>query len=374
MTRQELINILLSDPLRFDRENLMGDLLKEKLTFDDIRHCIRRIYNLTESQLKETSNANEGIMGRLNRKSTAKRMRKFKRRIKKIQDTGKRKIIYAEGDSWFQFPLFISDIIDWLNRFNNKRNIIYSDAYGGDWITNIIYESQYVSALSVLKPDFFLISGGGNDLVGNNRLAIMVRKDDEPEGLCVKYRSIDEIIDPDLDDNRRKMIFTAQKYITKEFYAFLLTIKAQYILLFKSIYNSRSPHKDMISITQGYDYAVPGMRPKHKILHLFQAFVNWIVDNGGWLERPLNIRGIFNPEIQKAILTAFIYEFNLIFISLAKNPEFGNLYHIDCRGLADKPECWFDELHYKSRIFKKVAEAYQSIIGGNLPPGKVKKA
>ena len=374
MTREELINILLLDPLRFDRENLMNDLINETPTFDDIRYCIKRIYNLSESQLKETSNANEGTMGWLNKKSTSKRMKKFNRKIKKLKDIRNRKLIYAEGDSWFQFPLFIRDIIDWLNRFNNKRNIIYSDAYGGDWITNIIYESQYVSALSVLRPDFFLISGGGNDLVGNNRLAMMVRKENEPEGHCEKYKSIDEIIDPDLDEDQRKMIFTAQKYITKEFYAFLLTIKAQYILLFKSIYDPRSPHKDMISITQGYDYAVPGMRPKYRILHLFQAFVNWIVDNGGWLERPLNIRGIFDPYIQRAIVLTFIYEFNLVFISLAKDYGFKSLYHIDCRGLADKPECWFDELHYRSRVFKKVAAAYQSIIDGDLPTGKIKKA
>ena len=378
MSKEDLIKILLHEPLRFDRENLMDELLKTemKLSFDDIRYCIRKIYNLTESQLEKTSNANEGIMGFLNRKSTARRKKKFNRRIKKIKDTANRKIIYAEGDSWFQFPLFIRDIIDWLNRFNQKRNIIYSDAYGGDWITNIIYESQYVPALSVLRPDFFLISGGGNDLVGNNRLAIMVRRENDPVEPCEKYTAIDQINDPDpdLDEKHKQMIVDAQKYITKEFYAFLLTIKAQYILLFRSIYHPDSPHKNMISITQGYDYAIPGMRPKWRILHLFQVFVNFLVDNGGWLKRPLNIRGIFCPEIQKLIVTAFIYEFNLIFISLARNFGFDNLYHIDCRGLADKqPRSWYDELHYRSRVFKKVAEAYQSIIDGNLPVNKVKK-
>lgn len=367
MTKEQLINELLHKPLSFDM-TMMDELIKSGLGFDDLRMCIRRIYDLNESQLKETSNANQGITGKLNRMSTAKRTKKFNRRIKKLNEEESYKIIYAEGDSWFQFPFFIRDIIDWLSKEDGY--IIYSDAYGGDWITNIIYESQYVSALSVLSPGYFLISGGGNDLVGNERLAVMVRKNNgEP-----KYSSDKPLIDESLSQHQKDLIMMAQNYITKEFYAFLLTIKAQYLLLFNKLYAERSTQSNLITITQGYDYAIPGIKPRYPVLHPLRFMVNRALDNGGWLQRPLKIKGIFDKDLQRALVMTFIYEFNQIFMSIATEYNFNNVYHIDFRNLADSDQCWFDELHYKSRIFRKAAKAYKYIIENHGSCPKVIKA
>jgi hypothetical protein len=367
MTREELINELLHNPLSFNRK-MMDDLIREKLDFKDIRECIRRIYDLSESQLEETSNANEGTMGKLNRRSTSKRIKSFNKKIKKLKQDDSYKIIYAEGDSWFQFPVFIKDIIDWLN--DNEKYIVYSDAYGGDWITNIIYESQYVSALSVLRPGYFLISGGGNDMVGNNRLAIMVQKN----YLNPKYTNIAQITDPVLSEKQKRMIMDAQPHITKEFYAFLLTIKAQYILLFNSIYHPDSPHKDLISITQGYDYAIPSYKKSLSFRYPLKFLVNSILDTGCWLIRPLKIKGIHEDSLQKALVFTFIYEFNQIFIELATSYGFDNVYHVDCRGLARGPEDWYDELHYRNHKYKVVAGAYSHIIENHGTCPKVIRA
>ena len=355
MNKQQLVDELLHSPLGFDRKKL-DNLLVRELGFMDIRESIRRIYDLSEKELTDTSNANKGMAGKLNKFSTSVRKRRFNRKIKKLREGKQYKIIYAEGDSWFQFPLFITDIIDWLSK--RKGYIVYSDAYGGDWITNIIYESQYVSALSVLKPDYFLISGGGNDLVGNNRLATMVQMN-----YCQrKYKNVEEIGDSSLTESQKEMIMTAQDHITKEFYAFLLAIKAQYLLLFRNLYSDGSTQGDLITITQGYDYAIPGLKPGRPFLHLGQVFVNKMLDNGCWLKRPLMIRGIFDESLQKALVFTFIYEFNKVFISLATEYGFKNVYHVDCRGLAVLEKNWFDELHYKSKVYKKVARVYEFII------------
>lgn len=364
MNKEDLINELLHKPLSFDRA-MMVDLIANKLEFKDIRECIRRIYDLSESQLTETSNANTGMMGKLNRRSTAKRLKKFNSKIKKLKEGDNCKVIYAEGDSWFQFPIFIKDIIDWLN--DNRKYIIYSDAYGGDWITNIIYESQYVSALSVLHPGYFLISGGGNDMVGNNRLAIMVQKGyGQP-----KYTNLGQITDPDLTIGQKEMILSAQPHISKEFYAFLLTIKAQYILLFKQIYDPDSPQKNIISITQGYDYAIPSYRKKFSLRYPMKFLVNRLLDTGCWLIRPLKIKGIHEGTLQKALVFTFIYEFNQIFVDLATTWGFDNVYHIDCRGLASGEDDWYDELHYKRHVYRKVAKAYTRIIDSQSTCSKV---
>lgn len=355
MTKVELINELLHHPLSFSQA-MLDELIVKDLNFKDIRECIRRIYDLSETQLAETSNANDGMMGKLNRLSTSKRIKRFNRKISRLKVGDKYKIIYAEGDSWFQFPVFIRDIIDWLS--SNKGYVVYSDAYGGDWITNIIYESQYVAALSVLRPSYFLISGGGNDLVGNNRLAIMVHKNYN----FPKYTDSNPIRDPLLTQYQKDMIMKAQDHIRKEFYAFLWIIKAQYLLLFRQIYSERSTQKDIITITQGYDYAIPGKKFNWSFPYPLQPLINKAVDNGCWLQRPLKIRGVFDKELQRALVMTFIYEFNLVFTSLALECGFKNVFHIDCRGLAKSQKDWYDELHYKSHVFRKAADAYKYVI------------
>lgn len=356
MTKKELIEELLHDPLRFDRKKLMDKLLGKEMTFNDLRECVRRIYDLPESQLYKVSNANEGIMGRLNRRSTRKRIKKFNSKIEGLKKKDSYTIIYAEGDSWFQFPVFLKDIIDWLSK--NENFIVYSDAYGGDWITNILYESQYISALSLLKPDYFLISGGGNDMVGNSRLAIMVKQ----ESNYPKYTQTNPLNDPDLTDAQKKLIMMAQDHIAKEFYAFMLVIKAQYLNLLRGIYKVGSTQIDLITITQGYDYALPSFDRSFSFKTPFKMLLNHVMDNGGWLKRPLMIRGIFDKTLQEALVMTFIYEFNRIFIDIAASNEFKNVYHVDCRGLAKGKEDWFDELHYRRNVYRIVADAYSHII------------
>jgi hypothetical protein len=361
MTKKELIDILLHQPLSFSQE-MLDELIDRKLNFQDIRECVRRIYDLSEKQLEETSNANTGLLGKLNRKSNKRRQKIFYRRVFKQKQGTEFRHIYAEGDSWFQFPYFIKDIIDWLSR--RKDYLLYSEASGGDWLTNIIFEGQYIPALSVFRPQYFLISGGGNDMVGNNRLAIMIHRNyNQP-----KYVMASEIDDPHLSGEHKDLIIMAQPHITKEFYAFIWIMKAQYILLFSNLYSPLSTQKDVISITQGYDYAIPGKTIGFSFRYPLQPFINYFLDNGQWLFRPLMLRGIYEKDLQKALVFTFIYEFNRMFVSIAGDKRFKNVYHIDCRGLA-KPEDWYDELHYKRHLYKKVAQAYSYVIdnhGNNI--------
>jgi hypothetical protein len=187
-----------------------------------------------------------------------------------------------------------------------------------------------------------------------------------------KYPDSYSINDSSLTQDQKEMILKAQNHITKEFYAILWAIKAQYLLLFRRIYSPGSTQKDIITITQGYDYAIPGIKAEWPVLHPVQSFVNKMLDNGCWLERPLKIRGIFDKDLQKALVLTFIYELNQIFISIATDPGFENIYHVDCRNLANM-KSWYDELHYKSSVFRKVARAYEFIIENHGKCSKVIK-
>lgn len=354
-----LINRLLHNPLEFsDYEFQLLLDAKTGLSFVDLRVMITRIFNINETILADESTGSKGLMGEFNSYVTAKRQKKYYKKIKKgFRAVEGNKIIVAEGDSWFQYPLcIVRDIIDHLSK--QKNYLIYNIAYAGDWLTNIIQEGKYVEQLSIHKPDVFLISGGGNDLVGSNRIAALttLRNTD-----MIKQISPGESSYNDVSPEETQQINNGLMYITKDFHALMLTLKAQYYLVFRSIKHS-AELKDMMILTQGYDYPIPSSKNHFTIFN----FPSWYVSRqftGEWLDIPLKINGIVDPEIQKNILKAMIYEFNKVFIYIASDPDFKNVYHIDCRGVSEgKFENWFDEIHLKSHKFRIVADLYRQVI------------
>lgn len=361
-----LIDEMLKNPLGFnstDFDNLMNSYKSEddkfnvQEAFSDFRECVRHIYDLNEERLKETSNANSGTLGKLNRQSTSKRQKKYFKRVENQKPSNKYVRIYAEGDSWFLFPTFVRDIIDWLEK--NENYLIYSDAYGGDWITNIIYEGQYVEALTIHSPDVFLISGGGNDLVGNERMSVMVSK----YGNEVKKQN-EQTLSHIIDKEQRDLILAAQPFITKEFYAFIWTMKAQYTMLFNSLYINTKKFDKMISITQGYAYPFPKKGNNFSWRYPIQPIVNSLLGTGKWLFRPLMIKGILDTNLQRAIVMTFIYEYNEMLLELSG--KFDNVYHIDCRDIPLKESDWYDELHLKSHKYKEVAMRFKKLIDDKI--------
>ena len=115
-SKDELLERLLKDPVGFSKTDFM-ELMDPNadLRFPDLRKVTIRLYDLNENSLLEQSNANAGVMGYLNKKSTIRRRKRYDKLIKRGYRFKKdAKVILAEGDSWFQFPVFLKDIIDWL--------------------------------------------------------------------------------------------------------------------------------------------------------------------------------------------------------------------------------------------------------------------
>ena len=358
MNLDVLIDELLDDPLKYNTKDEIDQIIQSGISYSHLREMVKRIYDINEEQLKQTSNANTGKLGKLNKKSTSKRYKKFSNKVDHQLKSGKYYRIYAEGDSWFQFPVFVNDIIDWLNK--NEDFLIYSEAYGGDWITNILYEQQYIPALSTYSPQIFLISGGGNDLVGSHRLAIMVDKNSNYRS---KYSGTNEILSNSnyvFRDGDKDKILNSQSFLNKEFYAILLVFRLQYTLLFNDIYHPENKHNKVISITQGYDFPIPSPLRRWSLRYPLQHYINKKLDSGNWLYTPLMLKGIINKTDQESILLTMIYEFNEMMSNFANYYE--KVYHVDNRGITESIEDWYDELHLKSHFFKSVADAYEKII------------
>lgn len=377
LKKQTLIEQIIKHPLDFTDAQFLElvqigqeeeDHKKEvELNFDDLRKMIIRIFDINETTLKEESDATKGVLGFLNKRSTDIRQKRYYQLIdegfRNLHEEGK-KVIVAEGDSWFQFPVFIKDIVDWLS--DVPQYAVYSIAYGGDWFTNILYDEKYIEELSIHRPEVFMISGGGNDFVGSNRIAVMV----EGEGKC-NQRQYSQVHEQILDlegPNRQALkddIEEGYQYILPSFYSFLWTIKAQYWKLFKRLQES-GKFDGMKIITQGYDYAIPTFEKRTKKWYHLQPIVNKFVGSGHWLKRPLMVQGIQEDTVGKHIIKAMIFEINCLFIDLVQNFDFKNVYHIDCRGTAKGPEDWWDEIHLHSEGFEKIAKAYQYCIDHNL--------
>lgn len=355
--QQKLIDRLMDDPILFVKENGIDEMIKAEFDFTHLRSMVCRIYDLNESQLLEMSNANGGTLGKMNKKDTDARMKLYKKKVDR-QKSGKQYYrIYAEGDSWFQFPRFLKDIIDWLN--DHDDFLIASEAYGGDWITNIVYEEQYVQGLSTYPPDFFLISGGGNDLVGNHRLGVMVDK--QAKINTKKYSSVDQINSSILSTSEKQMIIKAQDHLNKEFYALLAVFQLQYTVLFNKLYGTKSKHKEIVTITQGYDYPIPSPKRRGSLKTPLQPLINSFLDTGNWLFTPLMIKGILDEYTQRSIMFTMIFEFNEMLSSFTKVPDY-KVFHVDNRGLTQSHDDWYDELHLKRYMYKRVANAYEYII------------
>lgn len=361
-----------------EREDIIKDLLANNITIEkldrlaeiaeteDLSDIIQHIYDLNEKYILELSTV-DGILKKLNDVKNSQRNKAFFSKIKKNfrnQQHPERKIILAEGDSWFNYPVILTDIIDRVCMENDFA--VYSLAAGGDWLLNMLSARQYVEELSLLHPDIFLISGGGNDLVGSHRLAAIV----EPHK-CQEYeknpwaRRLIKNANTEFIPFNANSFYRGVEHLSKDFFSLLMFFRLQYYILIKNLLlpNEGRPSKfaGMKIITQGYDCAIPSSAIPVKFRNWYITFIRKFLGHGSWLKTPLLMRGILDTGIQRDILYAMIYLFNEMMIEVGrminKKLEKRCVFHIDCRNTVQEHE-WVDELHTVPRISIRIAEKF----------------
>jgi hypothetical protein len=338
------------------------DALMELIDKHDFRIIIKRIFDINEADVINHSSADKGIAGFLNRSGKRIKNRRFNRLKKKKSFRSNNKIILAEGDSWFEYPWFIRDVVDWILKLSPYP--VYSLAFGGDWVANILYEGEYIDELSLYQPEIFLISGGGNDIVGEQRLAKLVHKRSQvnPEILPGDYPEIDKLKADGYTEKQSKRIVVGRKFMNKDFTALINLFRIMYSLLFQRIEMS-GKFSDMKIITQGYDFAIPSNN-RNPFLFLPRL----LMSNGKWLYYPLLLKGITDREEQRSVISALIYEFNEMLIETGKARR--QVYHIDSRGALAENE-WADELHPKRKAFRRISQTFLECIKSTDPKKKV---
>lgn len=376
------------------KESVLTHLLAFVRSYPEVpRQVVRRLFDSNHPDIANHSNHKDGLLGLFNRKDQERRNRIFKRKIRgKVANRfGKRRfdgfrsvkgnmVVMAEGDSWFEFPsIFIGkrrlinpvkDIIDHL--MEEKSVAVYSIAAGGDWLSNMLRAADYIEELPKVSPDIFMFSGGGNDMLGDYRLATMVRSSQEGPRQLSRELAGDEMVHAllkkrtqlapesfhlNIDLYRRGL-----SWLTDEFFEFINITMAQYFLLVAEL-QGLEKYKHMMMITQGYDFPLPSRRRRGGLL---QRLLNNKLDSGKWLFDPMMMKGITDPVDQQAVVYAMIHEFNEMLIQLASYKGFPNLFHIDCRGVAENESDWYDEIHLENHGYERIAQTYLQCMKENL--------
>jgi hypothetical protein len=230
------------------------------------------------------------ITALLNAYAKRYRQRRFRERVRP-ESAGIR--IVSEGDSWFQYPFLLDDVIDQLS----AHWPIYSLGKAGDTLETIIREREreIFRALDEWRPQFLLLSGGGNDMVGNGRLTALV-------GAYHPAR-------------------TPRDYAhTKAFDDFIAGLVGQYRLLFNEV---RARHPGVQILIHGYDAPIPR-------------------EGDLYLGQPLRAAGLVDPDLQVATMIAIMDRYNAALAGLAA--EFEQVHHVNCRGCL-APTQWADAMH-----------------------------
>lgn len=394
----QLLDSLWENPTSFFNENdknwrlLCSNL--DQIDITKLNHISQSIFYGKDARIINNNKANIGELGFFNKKAHKKKSKEFSKKIRNgfrnYKEHPNNKVVLMEGDSWFEYPVFLKDITD--NLMESDSLAIFSIASGGDWVSNMIANHQYQFEYLKLKPDVFIISGGGNDILGDNRLSsfvnykpidihseflnnyrtyVILRSNSKPVPMCnasfcpteyQDYKNIMSELNKNVDHQTVERIVNGRRYLNKGYYRWLVSLKLEYKILFESLKKlDEEKFASLMIITQGYDYAIPNFKEK--------IGKSMFSKNGLWLKEPLMMKGITDPEIQQDIVMTLIFDFNEMIIELGK--EFDNIYHIDIRGFTSYLEnkdgkkhgkYWFDEIHPKSNVFKKISYSYKSLI------------
>lgn len=371
----QLIDMLITKPEEFssDHINILLGIdptannpyaSDELVNVIDLKLAILRIFDQNETY--KFDNANSGYLGRLNNLSQGRRNKKFIRKLKKNPLAMR---VVAEGDSWFEHPIS-DDVIDWIDELGGDDMAIYSLARGGDFLTNILEEREYITEISLIDPDVFLVSAGGIELVNHRRVALMVNA----RGGCVdeayqqKHPLIRKVLeDASLSQETKDTLSRGLRFFNSEYFALIAILELKYKYMIKHL---RKKFPDLRMICHGYDYPIPSFH-RGSWISPFRRLMRVVGDNGRHFKQPMLIKRIYEQQDQNDIAFTMLHLFNEMLHNLVNDPVFGKgVYMIDCRGYA-KADDWFDELHLEPKKIREVAEVFVQCMQDPDPQQKV---
>jgi len=263
------------------------------------------------------------LLGAANTWAKTTRQRAFRKQLARFPG---RPLLVSEGDSWFQHPT-IMEVIDHLSLYYN----IYSRGAAGDEMRDYLMTGDFLKAIETIKQEypnnpvrFFLISGGGNDILG-----------DQFKGFIHAYEDVPT----------REEGVDCHRFLNDKFRDELDAIMQLYEMVLRKI---QTAYPDLLVLTHGYDYVYP----------------KGVSDKGmSWLGKPMTEAGILRQKDRKGITDYLIDEFNKRLMAVVD--QFDNATHIDLRGSVKEYQ-WADEIHPNKEGYQNIALRYMKVIDEKL--------
>jgi len=249
--------------------------------------------------------------------------------------------IIAEGDSWFGYPrknlLFgpNANILDWLaDKMSRRINLLRLESNGDELLEMLSGEQKY-RLFELLERygnsiNFLLLSGGGNDLLGQYDLPFLLTPGHYQPGMtapdCINSRQLDRKLE-------------------------LLRLS---LLNLMEIRNVLAP--DCHIITHTYDIAIPSNRG----LHLLGGVIGKWFDTDAWVKPYLDRKGI-PADVQEAIVRIILSRFAEVLLTLKHEPETNGRFNVIQTQGTLRPgheHDWADEIHPSSDGFEKIADLF----------------
>jgi lysophospholipase L1-like esterase len=243
------------------------------------------------------------------------------------------RVLIAEGDSWFDYPF--TDVLKELE--DNHGYDIESVSHKGDTIEEMAYSGGQLDDLiraleKVIRegriPDAVLLSGGGNDVAGDEFAFLLNHAASANPGLN------DQVVQGVIDDRIRNA------YIT--------------VLTSVSTVCEESLGAPLPVLVHGYGYAVPDGRG---------FWGGWGPLPGPWLEPGFFQKGYLNLAANTNTVMTLIDRFNTMISGLPALPGFEHVRYVNVRdslsnAAQDYEDWWSDELHPTRRGFRAVADRF----------------
>lgn len=327
--RAEELSQMLAPPADAQHEDIMADFALGLYYEADTSKPMAQSLKLREGiQVIEPDAGQRGLWTDLTlavANGVAKRVRNRQYEQSLIRYPDRMRIV-AEGDSWFQYPFLLRDILDYLGGVYN----LYSVAAAGATLEDYLKNSEFLESIDQVKPAYFLLSGGGNDLLG--------------EAFAGLIRAT-----PD----------TAQtgpsRYFADAFDATLTAVCERYRRILRLV---NLGHPNVKIIVHGYDYVIPKGADKS------------LPGSSSWMGDVLNDRGILAETDRETIAHFIIDSFNDALKKVAA--EYTNVTYLDLRGTVQRTarlaDYWYDEIHPNDKGFLSLSTKFIEVISGKKTP------
>lgn len=294
---------------------------------------------------------NENAMALANDISRSRRKNTFDRRKKSGRYPP---VLVSEGDSWFQFPVLVEDIIDGLE----SDYLIYSLDAAGDKLSNMIYgaprrgKREFLDGLNYTRNDVrgFLFSGAGNDILGEDASGKSV--------LLTLIKKFNGNVNDAVGHIDHAALNSQLSFVEGAYQSLINDIRAVKAFQTLPIY------------VHGYDYVFPypwkengkadPRKPKH-------------AKPDQWLGSIFDTKRITDQSLRRDILMDLIDQLYARLGALVAKSGNENVFVVDCRGAMPDVSDWIDEIHGTSAGFSKVSRRFRDVISKQTRPGIIQK-